>query len=242
MLTDESLSGRDEAFARDWSRRRSRCRRSGPRSSRSCSAPTRSTPRCASMDGYARSARCRCAARSSPPPSRPGAQPLGNREHRSTHRQCREDLVGKMRRRLRHVSCVAGGARRAALARERDQEIVSAVPAAGTRETVGQDAAFKVAAKLPPPHTAARVTVIGGAAADSGIAHRSGAAERDSARSHASDVCGIEQMQGVAGKARCHIHYKSQDINRCVGKNMPPALNRIRSRVTDGIRIASLER
>jgi hypothetical protein len=77
------------------------------------------------------------------------AQPFGHRQYPLTHRQRGKDLVGQMRRHLGHVPCVAGGTQRAALARKRDQEIVSAVPAAGTRETVSQDAAFEVAAKLP---------------------------------------------------------------------------------------------
>jgi len=77
------------------------------------------------------------------------AQALRDRQHPLAYRQRREDLVHQMRRHLSHAPGVARGTQRAALARKRDQKIVSALPAPGAGEAVGEDAAFEAAAKLP---------------------------------------------------------------------------------------------
>jgi hypothetical protein len=58
-------------------------------------------------------------------------------------------VVGQMRRGLDHAAGCAGRADAATLAGVSDQEVVSAVGAAGTGEAVDQDAAFKVAAEFP---------------------------------------------------------------------------------------------
>lgn len=85
--------------------------------------------------------RPRRTAQSSPRPAARARSRLGTCDtHIWTHWQRQEDLVHQMHRHLAHAPCVARGAHRAALARKRDQKIVSALPAAG----VGEDAAFQV--------------------------------------------------------------------------------------------------
>ena len=53
-----------------------------------------------------------------------------------------------MRGRLDHAPGVARGAYRAAFARKRDQKIVAALRAPRAGKTVGEDAAFQIAAEL----------------------------------------------------------------------------------------------
>ena len=70
-------------------------------------------------------------------------------EHPLAHRQTRDDVVGQMRRRLDHAAGNAGRADAAALAGVSDQEVVPAVGAAGTGETMSEDAAPEVEAEFP---------------------------------------------------------------------------------------------
>jgi len=58
-------------------------------------------------------------------------------------------MVGQMRCGLHHAAGGAGGAHAATLAGVGDQEVVPARSAAGTGETVGEDAAVEVAAQFP---------------------------------------------------------------------------------------------
>ena len=76
------------------------------------------------------------------------AQALGHRQDPLPHRQAWQDVIGEMGRRRHHAPGVARWADASALARERDQEVVPALPAAGAGEAVGQDAALQVAAEL----------------------------------------------------------------------------------------------
>lgn len=55
-----------------------------------------------------------------------GFQAFGNGEHELADRHVREDVVHQMGRRARHALGVAGGAGAAALAGERDQEVMAA--------------------------------------------------------------------------------------------------------------------
>ena len=64
------------------------------------------------------------------------------------HRQRWQDVISQMRCRRHHAPGVARGAHAAPFARERDQEIVPALPAPGPGKTAGEDAAVEVAAKL----------------------------------------------------------------------------------------------
>ena len=54
-----------------------------------------------------------------------------------------------MRRGLHHAPAVARWADASALARERDQEVVAALSAAGPGEAVGEDAALQITPELP---------------------------------------------------------------------------------------------
>ena len=76
------------------------------------------------------------------------AQALRHRQDPLPHRQARQDVIGEMGRRRHHAPGVARGADAPALARERDQEVVPALPAAGAGEAVGKDAALQVTAEL----------------------------------------------------------------------------------------------
>ena len=77
------------------------------------------------------------------------AQALGHRQHPLAHRQPRHDVIGEMRCGLDHAPGVAGRAHAAPLAREGDQEVVLTLLTESAGETVGEDAAFEVAAKFP---------------------------------------------------------------------------------------------
>ena len=76
------------------------------------------------------------------------AQALGHRQHPLPHRQSRQDMIGEMCRRRDHAPGVARWTHAAPLARERDQEVVAALPAAGAGEAMGEDAAFQITAEL----------------------------------------------------------------------------------------------
>ena len=76
------------------------------------------------------------------------AQALRHREHPLAHRQARQDVVGEMRSGLDHAPGVAGRAHAPALAGVGDEKVVAAFAAAGAGKTVGEDAAFEVAAKF----------------------------------------------------------------------------------------------
>ena len=75
------------------------------------------------------------------------------------HRQARDDMVGQMRGGRHHVAGWCRRAHVATVAGVSDQEVVSAVGAAGTGVTVGKDAAAEVAAEFPlgRPRTQASV-------------------------------------------------------------------------------------
>ena len=139
--------------------RRSRSSGSGHGHSTRCRSAVRSSPppaaraaqplRWRSRASITRNRMCSTAPSASGSRLQEVAQALGHRQHPLAHRQRREDLVDQMGGRLGHAPRVAGGTHAAAFAGKRDQEIVPALPAAGTGEAVGQNAAFEVAAKLP---------------------------------------------------------------------------------------------
>jgi len=80
------------------------------------------------------------------------AQALRHRKHPLPHRQRWQDAIGEMRCRLHHAPRVARWAHAAPLARERDQEIVPALPALPAPrpgKARRKDSAFQVTAELP---------------------------------------------------------------------------------------------
>jgi hypothetical protein len=77
------------------------------------------------------------------------AQPLGHRQHPLPHGEAWQDVIRKMRRGFHHAPAVARWADASALARERDQEVVPALPAPRPGKAMGQDAALQIATELP---------------------------------------------------------------------------------------------
>jgi hypothetical protein len=72
------------------------------------------------------------------------AQALGQGQDPLPHRDLRKHMVHEVSGRLRHAPGVARGAHTAPLAGVGDQEVMSAPPAAGAAEPVGQDPALEV--------------------------------------------------------------------------------------------------
>ena len=70
-----------------------------------------------------------------------GPDALRNGEHPLAHGKRRQDMVDEVGGGLDHAASVAGGTHAAALATERDQEIVTTAGAAGASEAVRQNAA-----------------------------------------------------------------------------------------------------
>jgi hypothetical protein len=58
-------------------------------------------------------------------------------------------MIDKVCRGLDHAPSIAGGANGAALPGERDQEIMTALPATRPGKAIGKDGALKILAKLP---------------------------------------------------------------------------------------------
>lgn len=81
------------------------------------------------------------------------AQALGHRKRPLPHRQARNDVQGKMRSGLDHAPGGAGRTDATAFAGIRDQEVTTAVGAAGPGKSVGEEAAFEVAAEFPRGNT-----------------------------------------------------------------------------------------
>ena len=77
------------------------------------------------------------------------AQALGHRQYPLPYRQARDDVISQMRGRRHHAPGVARWADAAPLARERDQEVVSALPAPRPSKAMRKDSAFQVTAELP---------------------------------------------------------------------------------------------
>ena len=75
-------------------------------------------------------------------------------------------MIGEMRRRLDHAPGVARRAPAAPLARERDEEVVPALPTSGPRETVSEDAALEIAAELALDVGRHRIAIDGPVAAE----------------------------------------------------------------------------
>jgi hypothetical protein len=61
------------------------------------------------------------------------------------HGEAWQDVIREMGRGSHHAPAVARWADASALARERDQEVVPALPAQGPAKAVGQDAALQIA-------------------------------------------------------------------------------------------------
>jgi hypothetical protein len=76
------------------------------------------------------------------------AQPFRQREHPLPHRQGGEDVIDQMGGGFDHAPGGARGADATTLAGVGDDEIVTAVGAAGTGKAVGEDAAVEVAAEF----------------------------------------------------------------------------------------------
>jgi hypothetical protein len=77
-----------------------------------------------------------------------GAQSLRQREDPLPHGEGRQHLVVQMGGDLDHPAGVAGGADAAPLAREGNQSLGAALPAAGARKAVGEDAAAEIGAEV----------------------------------------------------------------------------------------------
>ena len=73
-----------------------------------------------------------------------GPDALRNGEHPLAHGKRRQDVIDEVGGGLDHAASVAGGTHAAALATERDQEIVTTAGAAGASEAVRQNAATQV--------------------------------------------------------------------------------------------------
>jgi hypothetical protein len=88
-----------------------------------------------------------------------GTQALGEREDPLPRRKMRQHVIREVRGEFRHAARVAGGADSSALARERDQALVTTVLAASPGEPVGEDAAPQVGSEVlldPPRNTVAQ--------------------------------------------------------------------------------------
>ena len=70
-----------------------------------------------------------------------GSDALRNGEHPLAHGKRRHDVIDEMGRGLDHTASVAGRTHTAALATERDQEVVATTGAPGSCESMGEDAA-----------------------------------------------------------------------------------------------------
>ena len=75
-------------------------------------------------------------------------QPHDPNEHPLANRHVGDDVVHQVRRRLRHATSAARGAKAAPLAGEGDKLVAGAVTAAQPQEAVGQDAALEEGVEL----------------------------------------------------------------------------------------------
>ena len=77
------------------------------------------------------------------------AQPLGQGQDPLAHRPRGQDMIDKVGRAFYHAPGVARRADAPAFAREGDQEVMTALVAAGSRKAVGEDSALQVPPQLP---------------------------------------------------------------------------------------------
>ena len=73
-----------------------------------------------------------------------GPEALRNGEHPLAHGKRRQDMVDEMGGGLDHTASVAGGTHTAALATERDQEVVATTSAACSCESISENAATQI--------------------------------------------------------------------------------------------------
>jgi hypothetical protein len=102
------------------------------------------------------------------------AHAFRHRQHPLAHRQARHDVIGEVGGGFHHAPRVAGRTHTPALARIGGQEVVAALSAPRTGETMGEDAAFprRIAVGMPvtrhPPHRSERAR-FGHSAPTSGV-------------------------------------------------------------------------